>query len=279
MTGWRILAILLLLVAMPRHGALADGPRRVVSMNVCTDQLAMLIGETGQLVSVSHLARDPRASALAEEASAIPVNHGLAEEIFLLKPDLVFAGTFTTRTTVSMLRRLGIRVEEFAPESNFDDIRTNILRMGGLLDRRERAQELVREFDARLAALPRGSAAARPSALSLAGNAYTVGRGTLANEIIEAAGFRNLAAELGYSGMAQLPIETVILHDPDLLILGDKDYDPPALAQEVLVHPALRRAFAGKRQVTIDSRYWICGAPFTLRAADALARHRLRGAP
>ena len=70
---------------------LSAPPQHVVSMNLCTDQLAMLLAAPGQLVSVSHVARDPRASALADQAMAYPVNHGDAEEIYLAKPDLVLA--------------------------------------------------------------------------------------------------------------------------------------------------------------------------------------------
>jgi iron complex transport system substrate-binding protein len=39
--------------------AAADAPARVVSVNLCTDQLAMLIAAPGQLQSVSWLAADP----------------------------------------------------------------------------------------------------------------------------------------------------------------------------------------------------------------------------
>jgi iron complex transport system substrate-binding protein len=48
----------------PAASAFAEPPRRVVSMNLCTDQLAMLVAAPGQLLSVSRIARDPRVSAL-----------------------------------------------------------------------------------------------------------------------------------------------------------------------------------------------------------------------
>src|SRR5690606_17107712 len=155
---------------------------RVVSMNVCTDQLAMLIAGPGQLHAVSMLARDPNSSVMAKEAQGFAVNHALAEEIFLMEPDLVLAGTFSSRATVGLLRRLGIHVEEFAPARSFDDIRDNIVRIGALLDRQERAGELVAELDAGLAALSAAPASGRSIALYDA-NSYTTGTGTLANEI------------------------------------------------------------------------------------------------
>ena len=78
-------------------GAAAERPQRVVSMNLCTDQLAMLLAAPGQLISVSYLAQDARSSAMAEAAQGFEMNHGLAEEIAFLRPDLVLAGRYTTR--------------------------------------------------------------------------------------------------------------------------------------------------------------------------------------
>lgn len=260
--------VVALICAAPAPAGAA--PERVVSMNVCTDQLAMLIADPGQLVSVSYLARDPASSVLAGEARAIPVNHGLAEEIFLLQPDLVLAGAFTTRTTVSLLKRLGFRVEEFAPENDFGAIRGNILRMGHLLGRPERAGELIERFDAELARW-RQAPGSRGLAASYYAGSYTSGDGTLADEVISAAGYDNLGAKLGFSGTMQLSLEVLLLSDPDLLILGDRGGRAPALAQGVLAHPALERAFSGVDRLEIESRYWVCGAPFTARAVEALA--------
>lgn len=245
-----------------------DRPHRVVSMNVCTDQLAMLIADEGQLYSVSHLASDPLSSVMAQEARAFAVNHGQAEEIFLMKPDLVMAGTYTTRATVELLRRLGFRVEEFAPASSFEAIKGDIERIGALLGREERAAELVAELDdglARLAALaPSGKIAA-----SYSSNSYTTGAGTLADNVMKAAGVKNMGAEQGILGGARLPLEMLIVAQPDMVVRGTSDYGRPALAQENFVHPAFR-AFAEERTVNVPENYWICGAPFTLEAAYIL---------
>ena len=45
-------------------------PLRVVSMNLCTDQLAMMLADEGQLISVSDIAIDPNMSPMAEAARA-----------------------------------------------------------------------------------------------------------------------------------------------------------------------------------------------------------------
>jgi len=257
-------AMMLLLISVAEA---ADGPpRRVVSMNVCTDQLAMLVAAEGQLHSVSYLASDPATSVLAGAAGAYVVNHSLAEEIFLMKPDLVVAGTYSTRATVGLLRRIGIRVEEFAPEQSLDDVRSNIARMGEILGRPERANELVAELDRQLTRLndkgPSGQVVATYYA-----NSYSSGAGTLVDAVIKASGLTNLAASIGLTGTAKLPLEVLVLSRPDLLADGEAGYATPALAGETFAHPAYRALAEDTASVAVPAKYTICGAPFTAEAA------------
>lgn len=248
----------------------ADAPGRVVSMNVCTDQLAMLIARPGQLHSVSWLAADPTISVLADDTGGLVLNHGLAEQIFLMKPDLVIAGTFSTRATVALLNRLGFRVEEFEPAASFDDIRANIARMGDLLGNPGRAADLIARFDADLAALNANPPSDRTLALYYANN-YTSGAGTLADAVVEASGLRHLGREMGYAGTVKLPLEMLVAAEPDLVAGRARDFGAPAKAQEGFRHPAYRAVAGEGRGIAIDSKYWVCGGPFTLEAARRLA--------
>lgn len=247
----------------------ASSPQRVVSINVCTDQLAMLLAWPGQLVSVSHLAVDPDSSALVEEAASYQLNHGLAEEVFLMEPDLVLAGTFTTTATVSMLERLGFRVERFALETSFDDVRANILRMGALLGQEERANEMVAELDDGLRQLA-AKAVSGLTAASYASNSYTTGKGSLSAAVIEAAGLTNLGSKLGIQGGGRLPLEVLVLSMPEILTSDTPVYDAPALSQENFVHPAYRAVMERAATASVPSPNWICGGPFNLAAVAIL---------
>lgn len=242
-------------------------PERVVSMNVCTDQLAMLLAAPGQLISVSHLASDPRSSAMAEEARGIPVNRGQAEEIFLLKPDLVLAGRYTARASVEMLKRLGIEVAEFTPAQSLEDVRTNLLRVGTLLDRETEAEALVAEFDARLVALT-ADQGRRPRAALYYANGYTVGDESLAGRILDAAGFANIALEFGHTGGGNLPLELLVLAAPELVVTGIR-YRGASRSEEILDHPVLEQLGTGRPVVTGSD--WVCDTPHVLDGVAALA--------
>lgn len=249
----------------------APMPRRVVSVNLCTDQMAMLVAAHGQLFSVSYLAADPTSSVLAPQAGRYAVNHGLAEEIFLMRPDLVLAGTYTAKATVELLRKLGIPVEEFAPENSFDDIRANLRRMGEVLGQQRRAEALVADLDRRLAAVEAGGHGGMTVATYYA-NSYTSGGGTLVDAAISLAGLANIATKLGYVGTVRLPLELLVLADPDLLVTADRNYAAPALAQQGFEHPAFLAQARKSGEIDVASRYTICGAPFTAEVVRLLSQ-------
>ncbi len=101
-------------LAVAAGGAWAEPPQRVVSVNLCTDQLALMMAAPGQVVSVTYLAADPSVSAMPGAAAGIAPNRGRAEEVFLMRPDVVLADDWTDAATLSMLERLGVRVERFS---------------------------------------------------------------------------------------------------------------------------------------------------------------------
>jgi iron complex transport system substrate-binding protein len=252
--------------------ALADAPQRVVSVNLCTDQLAMMVAAPGQLVAVTPLAANPRSSAMAEQAAGIAVHHGRAEEIYLLPPDLVLAGRFTDRATVDMLRRLGIRVEEFDPAYDLRDVPDRLARIGKLLGQESRAAALIDEFDAGLAQLAQG-AGKRPAAALYYANGYTSGDASLAGQILRAAGFENVAQAMGYGAIGALPLELLAMAGPDVVITGNP-YPGQSRAEAIMQHPVVRALKRGRVTGTVTDRDWVCGTPYVLRAVETLVTLR-----
>jgi iron complex transport system substrate-binding protein len=247
----------------------ADAPGRVVSMNLCTDQLALLIAAPGQLVSVSYLSQRPEMSSLAERAAALPANHGRAEELFLMRPDIVLADVWSSPATVSMLQRLGIQVVQFTPGASMDEIRDNILRMGAVLGQEERATEVAAAFEARLATLT-DPAAHRPRAALFGPNSYTAGVNSLSGQIVRAAGYDDVSGELGLDWGGTLPLELLVMAAPDLVIASRPERGK-SRAEEVLLHPALAGFHTGE---VVTDQDWACATPFVLDAVERLVAAR-----
>lgn len=265
--------LLALLAASP--SAEAAAPARVVSMNLCTDQLAMLLAAPGQLVSVSALAREPESSAMAAEAAAWPVNHGLAEEIFLLAPDLVLAGAWTARPTVDLLERLGVPVLTVAPADSIEDARRQILDVGAALGRDAAARALLAGFDAALAAAP-PAPEPRPTAAIVGASGYSAGPATLAGAVLARAGFDNVLGGMGMDYGGTLSLERLLMAAPDLLVLPEF-YPGWSQAEEFLRHPAL--AHRAGATLILPDRNWVCGLPALFDNRDRLVAARRAMAP
>lgn len=259
--------------------AAAEAPQRVVSMNLCTDQLALMLAAPGQVISVTWLAHREDLSPMVEAARGLPSNRGTAEDVAMLEPDLVIAGRFTTVATVEMLQRLGIPVVRFQPENSLDDVETNLARMGAVLGREAEAAARIDAFRRDRAALEAHVAAqlGPERAAIYSARGFTSGPASLAGDILRAAGLANIAEELGIGRGGQLALEALILADPDRLVLGRR-HPGRSEAQALLDHPVLRAMPAHARGTPMADRDWICGTPHVLAAVTALIAAREDGA-
>jgi iron complex transport system substrate-binding protein len=257
------------------HLGAADAPgkpTRIVSLNMCVDELLLRLAQPRNIASVTWLSRDPSNSNVAELAAGIPVNHGLAEEILPLRPDLVIAGVYTARTAVAMLRRTGVPLAEIDVAKNLDDVRRQIRDIAGLIGERDKGESVVGAMDRSLAALPSPSWSARPRAIVLNPNGATVGKDTLVDEIMTRAGLTNVAAELAIDNYGQIPLETLVASAVDVLIVSASRDGPPALATEILRHPVLSALSNRARVVVLPGRLWNCGGPAAVEAIERLMR-------
>lgn len=232
----------------------------------------MLLAAPGQLLAVSHLAQDSRSSAMAAEARAYPFTYGQAEQVFLLRPDLVLAGTYTSRATVTLLRGLGVPVLELPPANSLADVPGQLRAVGQAMGRTAQAEALATGFEADLAAAQAVFAAPATAAMYFP-NGYTTGAGTLSDEILTLTGFANIGAEAGVTGGGILPLERLVMAAPDIIVTS-QPYPGASRSEEILVHPALQvlRDKAGAARVTDAD--WVCGTPHILRAVAAMADAR-----
>ena len=245
--------------------AAARPAQRVVSTNLCTDQLLLRLVDRARIASVSYLARDPVLSDAFDAAAGIPVNHGLAEEILPLHPDLVLAMAPATRPTMAFIRRQGIPVLVLDHADGFAAIRRNIRALGAALGAEEEAERLIAGFDRDLGMPPEEPSG---SAVVLQERGVTTGANSLADAVLHRAGLRNLAAALGVHAIGRVTLEQVVAARPDVIVVADGWPGQPSLAHQFLKHPALDSA--GGTRVVVPSRLWNCGGPQAARAVSIL---------
>ena len=261
------------LVALMLTGIASAGnaaPQRVVSLNLCSDELVLRLAAPGTVKSVTWLARDRTLSNVSALAQDVPVNRGLAEDVVPLAPDLVIAGAYTTRTAVALLKRLGIPVLELGVPISVDQALAQITTVAAALGVPANGMQLIADIQRGIAELPVESAdSTRPIAAVYQPNGFTIGKGSLVDDLMKRAGLRNLAVERRIDNYGQLPLELLLFAQPDLLIMNTVEDRGPAMAYEVLRHPALLRRYRGARVVSVPSAWWSCPGP---RLVDAIQR-------
>lgn len=212
-------------------------------MNLCIDQLLWKLVDHQRLVSLSYLAADPQWSPLARQLSGKEhLNHALAEEIVPLDADLILAGEFDAPDAINLLKKLDEPVQRLKTPQSLRDIQKQWLDLGELTGDSALANQLANNLQNEIGEL---SALAKKNQGTkiywYSANGVVIGSSTLEDELVTIAGFRNLAKEQGIRGFSPLNIETLLNSKPDALILDATDPTHFSLAQEFLLHPALRK--------------------------------------
>lgn len=258
---------------------LAAASPTIASINLCADQLALVLADPAQIRSLSWLAADPAESLLAEAAARFPLNHGSAEELLAVGADVVLAGAYTAPHTRSVLRRLGIEVVELSPARSIADVELNVERVARAIGQPERGRRIVAAMRERHRMLDASRPARPVDAIVLRPGSFTVGRDTLAHELMTLAGLRNLAALQELDAWGSMPLETLLVSSPPLLVMNDYRAGDASLAHHTLAHPALRAYAATARVVHIPGPAWACGLPQSLDTAAVLNRAARAVAP
>jgi iron complex transport system substrate-binding protein len=247
----------------------ADAPRRVVSFNVCADQLVVALADPDQIVGLSPYAADPMVSTVAEKARQFRRLGWQAESTIPLNPDLVLVGSWDRALTQRLLRALGFRVVPVDVVADLAGAFAQIREVAALLGHLERGEALIAEIDAarqRLARAPRPPA---PTALLVGNGGYTVGPASLASALMAEAGLKPPpGAPAGYGGY--VPLEKLIELRPDVLVMSNLLDVPDGQGAVYLTHPALQELYPPSRRILLPSRYTLCGGPSLIAAFDYL---------
>lgn len=269
---------LMLVIGAVTNGrpATAATPKRIVSLNLCTDQLVLLLAPE-RVAAVSALADDPLLSVVAEQARHFVRVRGDAEEVLRLDPDLVVAAPFAARATVDLLRQVGRRVFVAETGQDIDGLKRALRDLAREIGASGKAEALIADLDARLVAsapLLQPSSGDRPGALVINFGGLPSGPGSLADTALTRAGFRNSAVDYPVNAMGAIPLEAIVARPPDLLVLGQDPTDYRSVRGDNLRHPALMTLLRMTAHVSLPQRLTLCATPAIADAIALLAAQR-----
>ncbi|MGP9814373.1 ABC transporter substrate-binding protein [Rhodopseudomonas sp. NSM] len=270
------LALAPALIAGLSSAAVAAPLPRLASINVCTDQLLITLADPEQILGLSPYARDAARSYLSERAARFPVLSGEAEDVLMLKPDIVVGGRYTRRATRELLKQQGQRVVEFDAARTLDDAKAQISRMGDLVGHPERATAANARIDAAIARA-RQAASDRPfRVLPLERRGWVSGRDSLITSLLSTAGLVNAADALGIGHGGFASLEAVVRLRPDYLLVSEDSDFAEDEGRAFVLHPALERLYPPSKRLTIPEKLTVCGGPMLADALDRLTEELSR---
>ena len=144
-------------------------PARVVSLNLCTDELLLLLGNPDQVASVTHLSHRQDETPLWREARRHPANDGTLASAAPLRPDLVLTmGGGGDRLGIA--ERIGVTAVDLPYPQSIDDVMTSIRTVAAALGRVDVGDAAI----ARIEALRRSAPVGRIDALWVGGGGRTM---------------------------------------------------------------------------------------------------------
>jgi iron complex transport system substrate-binding protein len=250
--------------------ALAAGLPRVASMNVCTDQLLLTLADPEQIVGLSRYSRDGFQSWAAEDARRYRLLSGGAEDILVLRPDVVVASLFDKRSTRELLKEKGLHLAEFAVPNSLEEAKDQIRRMGEIVGHPDRATAEIARLDAAMARARRVVTDRHYRVLPVSRRGWVTGRDSLVSSLLTETGLFNAAGDLGVSSGGYASLEAIVSLKPDFILVseaGDRAEDDGGA---FLLHPALERFYPLSRRIVIPDRLTVCGGVMLADALDVL---------
>ena len=253
---------------------------RVLSINLCADQLVMLLADDDQIAALSTLSQDSSGSFFHEKAASFAQADNRAEDILPRAPDVVLTGSYTSRHTLSLLEELNLRVVSLAIADSFESMLGNIKTVGAVVRQEQRADEIVQSLRLKMAAIERrvkqlddsayADGQSAPRAAVYDPNGYTVGHRTLRGEAMRIAGWHNVAVDKGIEDYGVLQLEELIKLAPHALVESPYSKETYSRGQAVSSHPALRQAGLDPLIISLPSNQTICAGPWIIDVIEQL---------
>ena len=254
-----------------------DTAPRIISTNVCIDNILINIFGTEHVVAVSNLVDDALYSQVKFLDPSIERISFDAEEILRLKPSLVLISNFSNHRVVNILKDSGVNMVTVPFATKLSDISKNIQIIGTALKQHAKAKIAADAIDQHIGeTMPDAGV----FALHVTSNNYIYGKNSLIGDAIRYAGLsasdqRGFGANPGFYNS-----ERIIASNPDYLIIDDINagagdtvasdgVNSPNLRDD-RYHPALQAAYPAQQRIKIDPRLWSCAHQQTPQIIDIM---------
>jgi iron complex transport system substrate-binding protein len=264
---------------------LPSPPRRIISLTLPTDEILLSLVDPSRILAVTTLAADPGISNVSALAAGVPRAMTLAvEPIVALRPDLVFAASWSDASPIGQLRSAGVPVYQVASATSVAAVEREIAACALLTGEEKKGAEIIARMRSEIAAVERRVETIprqkRLRVLDYTSFGASMGKGSSWDDIVRHAGLVNAVDGIASDQWGQVTISTEKLLEinPDIIILPGWVYGNPrgadALRRRVLNDPTLQvlSAVRAGRVYSMPERLRSCTSQYIADAVAWLAR-------
>ncbi|MGB3865262.1 MAG: ABC transporter substrate-binding protein [Xanthobacteraceae bacterium] len=243
---------------------------RIASINACTDQLLLALADPAQILGLGPYSRDTTRWWGTADAHRYPRLSGEAEDVLVLKPDVVVAGSFTKRSTRDLLKEQGETLVTFDVAHSLDEVKAQIRKMGEVTRHPERAEVYVARINEAIARTRQFVARKHYRVLPISRRGWVSGSRSLMTSLMAEVGLSNAAGDLGLKLGGFASLEAIISLRPDFIMVSSDSNFAEDEGRAFLLHPALEHFYPPARRLVVPERLTVCGGPMAVDALDRI---------
>ena len=245
---------------------------RAVSLDYCADQFILSLADREQIMALTYDAIQSH-SFYRDKAKGLPLFRATSEDVLYMKPDVVIRNWGGPKM-LPLLSQAEIPVATVEYGTGPEMLYRNMRVIGAALQQPDRADDLIRNHQLRLAALTQKVAQSKSTRSRLrtayiAPGGVTAGVDTFINNIFILAGLTPISEELGLKGWQSLPLEALVQNPPDLIIGSFFNQKNIHVSNWSLSrHSRIKKMIEKIPTIIIPGRYLSCNGIFSVDAAE-----------
>lgn len=219
-----------------RSGAKIDIPEKIEKIAVLAPSVAETLINLGcekEIAAVDTQTSEYGFEQFAENVAVFDMFAPNIEELAALKPDVVFVSQMTEIGGTDLyadLKKLGICVINIPSSSSIQAVKDDILFIAACVGKSEKGEQIVNDMTAKIDEIAAIGATVKEQKtvyfeIAAAPYAYSFGKSTFLNEMIEIIGAKNIFAE--QEGWLTVDVEKVISANPDVILTSVNYMDEP----------------------------------------------------
>jgi len=251
-TAWPMCFILIIILVLGSVGFAA--PKRVVSLDLCTDWMLVKYASPKQVLALSNYVRQYPVDWIDSDW---PTHNGSLESLLVLKPDLVLVGEYNAPLLRRRLLDLGVPVAVLPLPRSLSEVQQYEYEFLSILGQPvSLASNPVAPYKGAMAA---------GRMLLLGANGVGTGKNMFEDDVIAYAGWDNYLSADGYIA---LDLEALVVEPPDVVLWAAPR--SAALANQFAEHPVLRKLLTKERWMSSSYWHWQCPGPWTWQLIEKM---------